>query len=89
MKKDLNLQGLIRETEQDIRRPLDQMASDLDNAVKYTPPRTASYSSQSADLAKIQEQKKLSEAEVKDPEIIAVKEDKTSESPEIKPKSQT
>jgi len=37
MKKDLNLQGILRETEEDIRRPLDQMAVDLDNAVKYQP----------------------------------------------------
>lgn len=37
MKKDLNLKGLFEETAQDIRRPLDQMASDIDNAVKYEP----------------------------------------------------
>jgi Sec-independent protein translocase protein TatA len=39
MKKDLDLQGLIKETTEDIRRPLDQYASDLDDAVKYQPPK--------------------------------------------------
>lgn len=43
MKKDLNLEGLIRDTKEDIRRPLDQMADDLDNAVKYTPPKRNSH----------------------------------------------
>lgn len=37
MKGDLDLKGLIRETSEDIRRPLDQYAQDIDNAVKYTP----------------------------------------------------
>ncbi|GAB5417965.1 MAG: hypothetical protein Crog4KO_14180 [Crocinitomicaceae bacterium] len=39
MKKDLNLQGMIEETAEDIRRPLDQYAQDIDNAVKYQPPK--------------------------------------------------
>jgi len=39
MKNDLNLTGLIQETAQDIQRPLDQYVSDLDNAVKFDPPR--------------------------------------------------
>jgi len=39
MKKDLNLQGMIKETAEDIRRPLDQYASDLEDAVKYQPPK--------------------------------------------------
>lgn len=39
MKKDLNLQGMIKETAEDIRRPLDQYAQDIDNAVKYQPPK--------------------------------------------------
>lgn len=37
IKKDLNLTGIIQETAEDIKRPLDQMAVDLDNSVKYTP----------------------------------------------------
>jgi TatA/E family protein of Tat protein translocase len=40
MKKDLNLNGLIEETERDIQQPLDQYVSDLDDAVSYqAPPR--------------------------------------------------
>ena len=39
MKGDLDLKGLISETAEDIKRPLDQYAQDIDNAVKYTPPR--------------------------------------------------
>ena len=43
MRKDLNLDGIIRETASEVRRPLDQMADDLDNAVKYTPPKRVSH----------------------------------------------
>lgn len=39
MKGDLNLKNILEETAEDIKRPLDQYASDLDNAVKYQPPR--------------------------------------------------
>lgn len=39
MKKDLNLDGIIRDTAEEVKRPLDQMSYDLDNAVKYTPPK--------------------------------------------------
>jgi len=39
MKKDLNLRGMIEETADDIRRPLDQYADDLQDAVKYQPPK--------------------------------------------------
>lgn len=39
IKGDLNLKGLIQETADDIKRPLDQYAADLDDAVKYQPPR--------------------------------------------------
>ncbi|NRA13858.1 MAG: twin-arginine translocase TatA/TatE family subunit [Crocinitomicaceae bacterium] len=39
MKGDLDLKGLISESAEDVRRPLDQYAQDIDNAVKYTPPR--------------------------------------------------
>lgn len=38
MKSDLNLKGIIEETAEDIKRPLDQYAQDLDNAVKYQSP---------------------------------------------------
>lgn len=39
MKKDLNLEGLLRDTANDIQRPLDQYVSDLDDAVKFESPR--------------------------------------------------
>jgi TatA/E family protein of Tat protein translocase len=39
IKKDLNLTGLINETAQDIQRPLDQYAADIDAAVRYEPIR--------------------------------------------------
>lgn len=38
MKKDLNLGALLKETEDDIRRPLDQYTSDLEEAVRYESP---------------------------------------------------
>ncbi len=38
IKKDLNLNRIVEETAEDIRRPLDQYASDLNEAVSYTPP---------------------------------------------------
>jgi len=41
IKKDLDLSGLIQETSQDIQRPLDQYAADLEDAVKFTPPRNS------------------------------------------------
>lgn len=37
MKKDLNLKGIIEDTANDIRRPLDQHAQDLESALKYQP----------------------------------------------------
>jgi sec-independent protein translocase protein TatA len=39
IKKDLNLKGLLDETVQDIRKPLDQYAADLDEAVKFERPK--------------------------------------------------
>lgn len=50
MKGDLNLQGLIKETTDDIKRPLDQMAVDLDNAVKYQPPTRKSHLEQKTEV---------------------------------------
>lgn len=42
IKKDLNLTGILQDTAEDIKRPLDQMAVDLDNSIKYQPKRTDS-----------------------------------------------
>lgn len=44
IKKDMNLSGIIRETAEDIRKPLDQMAVDVNQAIDatrkpYTPPK--------------------------------------------------
>jgi sec-independent protein translocase protein TatA len=35
MKKDLNLDGILKETEEAIAQPLDQMYSDLDHTIHY------------------------------------------------------
>jgi sec-independent protein translocase protein TatA len=39
MKKDLNLEGLINDTVNDIQRPLDQYVEELEDAVKYEVPK--------------------------------------------------
>lgn len=43
MKNDLNLKGIIQETTEDIKRPLEEHAKDLDNAVRYQPQRKKSH----------------------------------------------
>ncbi len=43
MKKDLNIKGILEETAEDIKRPLDQYANDLDDAIKYQPPNKHSH----------------------------------------------
>ena len=42
MKKDLNLSGIIEDTAKDIRKPLDQMAVDIDRTMKYEPRKAGS-----------------------------------------------
>lgn len=37
MKKDLDLKGIIQETADDLKKPLDQYAQDIDDALKYRP----------------------------------------------------
>ncbi|TNF46293.1 MAG: twin-arginine translocase TatA/TatE family subunit [Bacteroidetes bacterium] len=39
IKKDLNLTGIVEETARDIQRPLDQYASDIDEAMRYESPK--------------------------------------------------
>lgn len=39
MKGDLNLKGILEDTVEEVKRPLDQYAQDIDNAVKYESPR--------------------------------------------------
>ncbi|MEZ4889304.1 MAG: twin-arginine translocase TatA/TatE family subunit [Crocinitomicaceae bacterium] len=36
-KKDLNLEGIFRDTAEEIKQPLDQMAVDLDHSIRYNP----------------------------------------------------
>ena len=40
IKKELNLDGIFKETEQAIRQPLDQMTYDIEDSIKYEPKRT-------------------------------------------------
>ena len=37
IKKDLNLKELIKETEEDINLPMDQMMTDIENTINYEP----------------------------------------------------
>jgi sec-independent protein translocase protein TatA len=74
MKGDLDLKGLISETAEDIKRPLDQYAQDIDNAVKYTPQRRTTLVAE--------EIEPVSEAEI-------VEESKTEEPVIEKPKTGT
>ncbi|MFT6503512.1 MAG: sec-independent protein translocase protein TatA [Crocinitomicaceae bacterium] len=68
MKGDLDLKGLISETAEDIKRPLDQYAQDIDNAVKYTPPkRTTLVAGEIVEEAKVVESESTEE-DVKAPE---------------------
>lgn len=41
MKKDLNLEGIIKETAEEIKTPLDQMAKDIDSSVNYEPSKSS------------------------------------------------
>jgi sec-independent protein translocase protein TatA len=38
MTGNMNLNAILKETEEELRQPLDQMAIELDNAIKYDPP---------------------------------------------------
>lgn len=82
IKKDLNLTGLIQETATEIQRPLDQYASDLDDAVKYTSPRNTQLP-QTADPLEIPSEEQTNE----EPLNVSVTEltaSKTTESNETK-----
>lgn len=37
IRKDLNLKGMLEETAEDIRRPLDQQAQEIEQAMKHKP----------------------------------------------------
>ena len=40
IKKDLNLKELIKETEEDINLPMDQMMTDIEHTINYEPKKT-------------------------------------------------
>ena len=39
MKGEMDLKGIIEETAEEVRRPLDQYAHDIEDTMKYTPPK--------------------------------------------------
>lgn len=41
IKKDLNLSNIIQETERDIKQPLDQYVDDLDQSIRFEPPKNS------------------------------------------------
>ncbi|MEJ6588501.1 MAG: twin-arginine translocase TatA/TatE family subunit [Crocinitomicaceae bacterium] len=40
IKSELNIKELIKETEQDIKAPMDQMLTDIEHTINYEPKRT-------------------------------------------------
>ena len=56
MKKDLNLKGILEETADDIKKPLEQHAKDIDDAVKYQPQRKKSHMEQNVVSTEIEEE---------------------------------
>jgi len=48
-KKDLNLDGIFKETTEEIRRPLDQMVDDLDDSIRYEAPKRVAPSTPTVD----------------------------------------
>lgn len=66
IKKDLNLTGIIQETAEDIKRPLDQMAVDLDNSIKYQPNRVDSKVQMPRTTEEIEKSKSQKESESQD-----------------------
>lgn len=57
MKNDLNLSALIKETQEDIQQPLDQMVNDIDNSIKYEPRRKDSHIPRPSNPAEMEEDK--------------------------------
>ena len=39
IKKDMNISGFIKETTEEIQRPLDQQMVEMDNIIRYDPPK--------------------------------------------------
>jgi sec-independent protein translocase protein TatA len=82
IKKDLNLTGLIQETATEIQRPLDQYASDLDDAVKYTAPRNTQIL-ESTDPSELPSEEPTAEEPLND-SVEAFTATKTTETNEVK-----
>ena len=78
MKKDLNLEGLINDTKEEIRRPLDQMANDIDSTIKYQPPNRTSH---------VKPVEKIAEAPTQKEEVIKEPVKNLEPKKEIKPES--
>lgn len=55
MKKDMNLKGIIEDTAQEIKRPLDQYVEDIESTMKYTPPNKNSHIKKSIEVEEAKE----------------------------------
>ena len=53
IKKDLNISELIKETEEEIKQPMDQMLTDIKHTVNYEPPTKKRVNVESGDNEKI------------------------------------
>ena len=71
MKKDLNLSALIKETQEDIQQPMDQMMNDIDNSIKYDPRRKDSHipKPSSGDVIEEVKESKVDDAELPDMKV--------------------
>lgn len=87
IKKDLNLTGILQEVAEDVKRPLDQMAVDLDNSVKYQPSRPDSKVQLPPTSEELERTKETTMEETKKetPKDVSLKEDQTSISKSTKP----
>lgn len=50
-KKELNLDGIFRDAADEVTRPLDQAVDDLDNSVRYTPPKRTAHVESPSEIA--------------------------------------
>lgn len=80
IKKDLNLTGIIQETAEDIKRPLDQMAVDLDNSIKYQPNRVDSKVQMPRTTEEIEKSKSQKESESQDQTELSKKDNEMVDS---------
>ncbi|MEN9999160.1 MAG: hypothetical protein RI922_2150 [Bacteroidota bacterium] len=79
IKKDLDLSGLIQETSQEIQRPLDQYAADLEDAVKFTPPRNSQIPITPTPMEIPSEEQTVEQLNVSETEIPSTETNTTSE----------